>query len=135
MAWSLLSVIDAFDQNFRSQLAVVREVLSEIGAEGTPYLLLLNKSDCLNEDQKLSLKQEFSDSILLSTRSPGDIQALRERIIAFFEKDMIEEEILVPYNAQGIIGEVRSNMKILNEKFTEEGIRLLVLPGRLTFGV
>ena len=122
----LLYVVDASDRSLRSQLEVVREVLSEIGAEKTPYLLLFNKSDCLSEEEKRSLSREFSDSVLISTRSPGDIQNLRERIIEFFEKDMIEEEILVPYNAQGIIGEMRLNMRVLKESFEEEGIRFLV---------
>jgi GTP-binding protein HflX len=45
----LLYVVDAADRNFRSQLAVVREVLGEIGADKTPYLLILNKADRLSE--------------------------------------------------------------------------------------
>jgi GTP-binding protein HflX len=122
----ILYVVDAFDRSFRSQLEVVRDVLREIGCEKTPHLLLLNKSDCLSEEQKQSLKQEFSDSILISTRSPEDIKSLRERMIDFFEKDMIEEEILVPYSAQGALGEARSNMRTLKENFEEDGIRLLV---------
>ena len=122
----LLYVVDAFDRGFRSQLEVVREVLREIGTDNTPYFLLLNKSDCLDEEQKKILREEFSDSLLISTRSPEDVQGLRERIIDFFEKDMIEEELLVPYNASGIIGEIRSNMKIMTETFEEGGTRFLV---------
>ena len=122
----LLYVVDAFDLDFRSQLEIVREVLWEIGADKTPFLLLLNKSDCLNEEQKQGLRQEFPGSVLFSALNLEDVQSLRERIIDFFEKDMIEEEILVPYNAQGVIGEMRSNMRVLKESFEEEGIRLLV---------
>ena len=118
--------MDASDPGFQSQLTVVREVLREIGADETSYFLLFNKSDCLNEEQKQSLRQEFSDSILISTRSSEDIQGLRELIIDFFEKDMIEEEILVPYKAQGIIGQMRSKMKILKESYVEGGVCLLV---------
>jgi GTPase len=122
----LLYVADGSDPGFRAQLEVVREVLREIGAEETPHYLVLNKSDCLSEEQKQALKTEFSDSILISTRSPGDIKELRERIIQFFEKDMLEEEILVPYNKPGIIGEMRQTMRVLSEKFEEEGTRVLV---------
>jgi hypothetical protein len=39
---------------------------------------------------------------------------------------MIEKEILVPYKAQGVISEMRLNMKILKESFTEQGVLLLV---------
>jgi GTP-binding protein HflX len=122
----LLYVVDAADRNFRSQLAVVREVLGDIGAGTTPYLLILNKADCLSEWQKRVLGAEYPDAVLTSTRSPEDMRVVWERIVRFFEKDMIEKEILVPYKAQGVISEMRLNMKILKESFTEEGVRLLV---------
>ncbi len=122
----LLYVVDAADRNFRSQLAVVREVLGDIGADTTPYLLILNKADCLSEWQKQVLAAEYPDALLTSTRSPEDMRAVSERIVHFFEKDMIEKEILVPYKAQGVISEMRLNMKILKESFAEEGVRLLV---------
>ena len=48
----LLYVVDAADPGFRSQLQVVNEVLDEIGVEDIPKLLLLNKSDQLNDAQK-----------------------------------------------------------------------------------
>jgi GTP-binding protein HflX len=122
----LLYVVDAADRNFRSQLAVVREVLGEIGADKTPYLLILNKADCLSEFQKQVLRAEYPDAVLTSTRSPEDMRIVSERIVHFFEKDMIEKEILVPYKAQGVIREMRLNMKILKESFVEEGVLLLV---------
>ncbi len=122
----LLYVVDAADRNFRSQLAVVREVLGDIGADKTPYLLVLNKADCLSEWQKQVLRAEYPDAVLTSTRSPEDMRVVSERLIHFFEKDMIEKEILVPYKAQGVIREMRLNMKILKESFVEEGVLLLV---------
>ena len=122
----LLYVVDASDRSFRFQLDVVRQVLLEVGAEKSPHLILLNKCDLLNELDKVNLRQEFPNSILMSTLSGEDMQGLRDRIIGFFEEGMIEEEVLVPYSAIGIIGEIRSNMKIMNEKYEEEGIRLLV---------
>jgi GTP-binding protein HflX len=122
----LLYVVDAADRNFRSQLAVVRKVLGDIDADKTPYLLVLNKADCLSEFQKQVLRAEYPDAVLTSTRSPEDIQIVRERLIHFFEKDMIEKEILVPYKAQGVIAEMRLNMKILKESFVQEGALLLV---------
>jgi GTP-binding protein HflX len=51
---------------------------------------------------------------------------LRERILNFFEEDMIEEEILLPYSAQSLTGELRLKMRVLKETFGEEGVSLLV---------
>ena len=122
----LLYVVDAADPTFRSQLEVVNEVLREVGVEDTPQLLLLNKADRLSDQQKEVLLGEFPDAILISTRKPEDIQALRERIMQFAESDMIEEEIFVPYTAKGAVGEIRAKMRIVTESYEAEGIRLRV---------
>ena len=122
----LLYVVDAADATFRSQLEVVNEVLREVGVEGTPQLLLLNKADRLSSAQQAALRAEFPDAMLISTRKPEDIQALRERIMQFAESGMIEEEIFVPYTAKGIVGEIRAKMRIVQESYEAEGIRLRV---------
>jgi len=122
----LLYVVDAFDPNFRTQLEVVNKVLEEIGIEDTPKILLLNKSDQLNDEQKQKLMQEFPEAVLISTRNPADIAALHERIVKHSERDMVEEEIHIPYTAKGIIGEIRANMRVLKEDYEPDCIRLLV---------
>ncbi len=122
----LLYVVDAADPNFRSQLQVVNEVLEEIGVEDIPKLLLLNKSDQLNETQKKSLMEEFPDAMMISARNSADIAALHERIVTFSESGMQEEELLVPYTANGVIGEIRANMRVLKEDYDQAGIRIRV---------
>lgn len=122
----LLYVVDAADPTFRSQLEVVNDVLREVGVDDTPKLLLLNKSDQLNEEQQAELRREYPQAMLISTRRPDDIQALRERILHFAEIDMIEEDVLVPYTAKGIVGEIRGTMRVMKEDFEAEGIRFRV---------
>lgn len=122
----LLYVVDAADPTFRAQLDIVNAVLREVGVQDTPQLLLLNKSDRLNAAQQAALRAEFPDAILISTRNPTDIQALRARILQFTESDMIEEEIFVPYTAKGAVGEIRAKMRIVQEAYEAEGIRLRV---------
>lgn len=127
----LLYVVDAADPSFRSQLHVVNEVLAEIGVEDIPKLLLLNKSDRLNEAQKESLMEEFPDAMMMSSRNPADIALLHERIVKLSESGMQEEELLVPYTAKGVIGEIRASMRVLKEDYDQTGIRLRVCSGAL----
>lgn len=122
----LLYLVDAADPTFRTQLEVVDNALREVGVKDIPSLLVLNKSDQLDDMQKKLLKREFPEAVLISTRSKEDIATLREKIIKFFEKEMIEEEILVPYTAEGAIGEIRSSMRVIKESFEEEGTRILL---------
>lgn len=122
----LLYVVDAADPTFRSQLDVVNDVLREVGVDDTPKLLLLNKCDQLSDEQHAALRREFPDAMLLSTRRPDDIHALRERILHYAESDMVEDELFVPYAAKGIVGEIRSTMRVVQESFDADGMRFRV---------
>lgn len=122
----LLFVVDSSDASFRSQLEVTRKVLAEVGAGETPSLLLLNKRDNLSDTEAAALQQEFPEAILMSTRNPQDIVDLRERLVKFFESEMREEEIFIPYTVQGVIGDIRGRLKVLAEEYDEKGVRLTV---------
>jgi len=117
----LLFVVDASDPTFREQLAVTKEVLGEIGALEIKSLILLNKSDRLYEVEKEKLKKEFPDAIMLSTRDKGDLAALRETLLQFFEGDMTEARLKVPYTIQGAVGEIRRVMRVLDETYDGTG--------------
>lgn len=122
----LIYVVDSSDPSFRSQLQVTKNVLAEVGAEETPSLFVLNKRDRLNEEQVENLKKEFPEAIMISTRDKDDLQMLRDKIMSYFESDMVDEDIFVPYMAKGIIGEIRSKMRVLNESYSEIGATLRV---------
>jgi GTP-binding protein HflX len=122
----LLFVVDASDPTFRGQLEVTREVLGEIGALEIPSRLVLNKQDRLSAEEVRSLRAEYPDAIFLSTRSQEDLASLRETLLVFFEKDMNEAKLLIPYNVQGAIGEIRRGMRVLEESYDERGVTLRV---------
>ncbi len=122
----LLFVVDASDPSFRSQLEVTRKVLAEVGATDVPSLLVLNKRDRLSPDEIASLKAEYPDAVLLSTRDKDDLQTLRGRIMGYFESDMVDEELRIPFTAQKIVAEIRARMRILSEAYDAEGLTLRV---------
>ena len=127
----LLYVVDASDPSFRSQLAVVHEVLEEVGVEGIKKLLVLNKSDQLNIEQQQALMAEFPDAMMTSTRNPADISKLHKYIVGVAEHEMIEDEIIVPYTAKGIIGEIRSTMSVTKEEYEYSHIKLTVRSNKI----
>ncbi len=119
-----LHVVDASDPAFRAQLAVTREVLREIGADGAPVLLVLNKRDRLDAEREQALAAEFPDAILVSAKQPGDVARLRERILAFFEQDMEEAELRVPYALSKLLAEIHASCRVLSESHDEHGTRV-----------
>lgn len=122
----LLYLVDSADPTFPSQLEVTREVLAEVGVEGIPSLLVLNKSDKLSPEEKQKLIREFPTALVISTRNKEDIKKLRDKIIGVFEKDMVDEELLAPYDIKGIVGDIRSSLRVLKEDFEELGVRFKV---------
>lgn len=122
----LLYVVDAADPTFREQLEVTRQVLGEIGATELPGKLLLNKRDRLSAVEEQALRVEFPDAILLSTRSKEDLAKLRETLLSFFEQDMVEDSLLIPYSLKGAMGEIRQHMRVLSETYNETGVTLRV---------
>lgn len=122
----LLYVVDSSDPTFRSQLQVTHSVLSEVGASEIPSFLVLNKTDRLNESEKAALRAEFPEALFLSAKNPEDVANLRLKLIAYFETAMVDQDILVPYNIQGAVGEIRGRMRVLSESYDEKGVTLKV---------
>lgn len=122
----LLYVVDASDPSFRSQLDVVHKVLEEVGVEDSKKLLVLNKSDQLSPEQQEALKEDFPDAMMTSTRNPADVRKLHKYIVGVAQNEMIEEEIIIPYTANGIVGEIRSRMSVTKEEYENSHIKLTV---------
>jgi GTP-binding protein HflX len=129
----LLFVVDASDPTYESQLEVSRGVLREIGADVVPSRLLLNKIDRVSEPEREALRAKHPDAIMLSARSPEDVTALRESIIAFFETSMVDDHLVLPYAKQGMLSDVYENTRVLSEDYDTTGRVMTVrgLPGAI----
>jgi GTP-binding protein HflX len=120
----LVHVVDASDPGFERQLAVTEEVLDEIGAKGVPRLLVLNKIDRGGDEAALHAK--YPGCIVMSARREGDIAKLHEAIAAFFQRDLVEAELFLPWTAQKMRGEVFATCKVLEERADSEGAFLRI---------
>jgi len=122
----LLHVVDASDPAFPAQMEVTAAVLKEVDSADAPRLLVLNKSDKIDEAQRTALMQAFPDALLLSAKAADDIARLRDRIVEFFERDMVETEIIVPYSRQRVVSAIYEHCRVLAEDCDEAGTRLRV---------
>jgi GTP-binding protein HflX len=62
------------------------------------------------------------------------VAALRETIIAFFEAAMVEDQLVLPYSKQGLLGDVYGNTRVLSQDYGTTGriIKMRGLPGAIT---
>jgi len=129
----LLFVVDASDPTYEAQLEVSRSVLREIGADAVPSRLVLNKMDRVDDARRAALAEKHPDAIMLSAHAPAEVSALRDTLVAFFEAEMVEDVLVLPYAKQGLIGEVYESARVLSEAYDEAGRVLKVrgLPGAI----
>ena len=122
----LLHVVDASDPAFRDHMQVTTDVLAELEANLGETLLVLNKSDRLDDTQQAELQAEFPDAVLMSAQREEDVRALHQRIVEFFERDMIEQDFLVPYNQQAQVATLHERCRVLEERYDERGALIRV---------
>jgi GTP-binding protein HflX len=116
----LAQVVDASDPGFERQLQVTHEVLADIGASAIPRLIIFNKMDRIGDSKSEGaaaddLLARWPDSFVMSARRPEDVARLRERLIAFFVRDLVAGELRVPYDKQHLRGEIFASCEVLAE--------------------
>jgi GTPase len=122
----LLHVVDAADPAHEAQIAVTCEVLASIGAAEIPRRILLNKADRLDAEARARVAAAHPDALLLSAKRPADVAVLREALLAYFERDLEQDELVVPYALQRVVAEAHARGHVLAERHDALGTRLVV---------
>ena len=122
----LLHVVDAGDPGFEAQLEVTNKVLAEIGADSVPRIRVFNKIDYLIDataqaERTAELHTNYPGCIVLSAQREDDIKNLHQTIVQFFQKDLIESEIFLPWSAQELRGEIFASCDVLEERADATG--------------
>ncbi|NOQ94810.1 MAG: GTPase HflX, partial [Methylophaga sp.] len=122
----LLHVIDAGDLGFEMQLEVTDKVLAEIGADDVPKIRVFNKIDYLEgeaaqADRTAELQEKYPGCIVLSARRKDDVAELHQAIVHFFQQQLVESEIFLPWSAQGLRGEIFASCEVLEERADADG--------------
>lgn len=127
----LLHVVDASDPGFVRQLEVTNEVLEEIGADVVPRLHIFNKIDYVGDaavqaECEATLRAKYPDCIVMSARNPEDVAKLHQTIVAFFQQDLVEAELFLPWTAQQWRGKIYASCQVLEERSDNDGAFLKV---------
>lgn len=78
----LLHIIDASHPEFEEQIAVVEEVLAELGLNDRPVLPVFNKIDAVEDQLALAtrLKQLYPESVVTTTVQTDGLEALKGQL-------------------------------------------------------
>jgi GTP-binding protein HflX len=74
--------------------------------------------------EQMEIAGEWPDALLLSAREPADVGSLRERLLAFFERDAVEAELVVPWALQRVVAEAHESARVLEARSEADGTHL-----------
>jgi GTPase len=120
----ILHVVDAAapEERRRADIAAVDEVLEEIGAGDKPRLLVLNKADLLDPDERAEVLLRHPGAVLVSALTDSGLGELRERVEVAFEDTLAEVELLIPYSEGGRLHELHEVAGDLERTEREDGV-------------
>jgi GTP-binding protein HflX len=116
----LLLVVDASDDAAEAQLAVTQAALAEIGAADLPWLLVLNKADRLQQEQRASWQQRYPEAVLVSAQLPAEVDALRQVFLGRLAEGLTTAELSIPWSAAGLLAAVRGQVQVLHQEAAEQ---------------
>jgi GTP-binding protein HflX len=120
----IVHVVDASEPEERrvADMKAVDEVLEEIGTGEKPRLLVLNKSDLLDDEQRREVELRHGDASLVSAVDGDGLDRLRERIEAAFDETLTEVDLLIPYSEGGRLHELHEVAGDLERTEREDGV-------------
>jgi GTP-binding protein HflX len=120
----ILQVVDAAAPEERrlADLAAVEAVLEEIGAGDKPRLLVLNKADLLDEEERREALLRHTGAVLVSALDGEGIEELCERVEETFRDTLAEVELLIPYSQGARLHELHEVAGELERTDREDGV-------------
>jgi GTPase len=104
----------------------VDDVLHEISADEAPRLLVLAKADRIDPERRAELAHRHPGALLISAVTGEGLPELVARIEAEFARRLSEVELLVPYDAGGVLAELHELAGDLRREDTPDGVRVVV---------
>jgi len=122
----VLHVADASEPEHRrvAHALAVEDVLEEIGAGAIPRILVLNKIDRIDADERQALVGRHPGAVLVSALTGDGVAALRERLTALARGRLTHLDIVIPWSAGTLLSDVYRQGHDISEQETESGLRV-----------
>ena len=122
----ILHVVDGSEREEGRQdsIAAADAVLDEIGAGELPRLLVMNKVDLLDPEERRELRLRHPDAVQVSATSGEGLDELRSRIAESLARELTEIELLVPFDAGERLSELHEIAGDLEREDREDGVHV-----------
>ena len=119
----LVHVVDSTAHDPEAQIAAVRDVLGEIGANHVPELLVFNKADLVPEIAE-ALRDSHEGSVAISAATGAGVDNLLRTIADRMRAIATVVELLIPYDRGDIVAAVHREGEVVSTSHEDAGIRV-----------
>jgi GTPase len=123
----IVHVVDGAHPDPGSQLATVRDVIGETGARDIPEIVVFNKADLVDDNQRLLLRGLEPRAIFVSARTGEGVDELHARIDQLLPAPELKVTLMVPYDRGEVISKLHLTGRVLTTDYLEEGTRVVAM--------
>ena len=118
----ILVVVDASDSHAIQEVAAVRGILAEIGADAIRRLTVLNKCDLLDEAQLRDALAAFPGAVEISALDGKGVGGLLYEVSSVASEGDSAVTVLVPYEKGLLLKMVHERCQVMREGYVEGGL-------------
>jgi len=119
-----LHVTDAGSPQREQQMQAVRVVLEEIDAHTGRNVIVFNKCDTLNAEDRAALERRYPNAVFVSGLTGEGLEGLVGRIADEAARGSVTLTVLVPYTRGDLVALAHERAQILSERHTDDGTQL-----------
>jgi GTP-binding protein HflX len=120
----IVHVVDGADPDPEGQLAAVREVFAEIGADKVPELVVINKADIADPMVVARLRAAEKHSVVVSAVTGDGVADVLAAIEADLPRPGVEFDALLPYERGDLLNRIHTSGEVEELEHTGEGTRV-----------
>jgi GTP-binding protein HflX len=117
----ILHVVDGSHADPEGQIAAVREVFAEIGADKVPEIVVVNKADAADPMVIARLRQREPHLVVVSARTGEGIEDALQVLESDLPRPGVEFAALVPYARGDLLDRLHRHGEIASIEHTGDG--------------
>ncbi len=120
----IVHVVDASHPDPAQQIKTVRDVVGEVNARDIPEIIVFNKADLIDGDQRLLLRGLEPNAVFVSAKTREGIDELQRLIADTIPEPDVELTAVIPYDHGELVSMIHQSGQVLDTDYVESGTRI-----------
>ena len=118
----ILLVVDASDEAAQREIEAVREVLGQIDANEISSVVVYNKCDLLDEEERRVLATTHPDAVLISAQDRWGLRGLLYRVAQEASSEDVTMTVRIPYDKGLLMRMMHERCQVMRERYEQGGL-------------